>query len=112
MQSVALRHAAALGQLDALRVPAGPLDVLAQIAARHEYRETVALLGDAYELVTRAGPYLDLSLEDFEAVIDYLAGGGRVLAAYGKIIVENGTFRVASSEGRPRILHEHRDHLR
>ena len=36
-------------------------------------------LGDAYELVTRAGPYLDLSLDDFEAVIEYLAGGGRVL---------------------------------
>ena len=95
MQSVALRHAAALGQLDALRVPAGPLDVLAQSLLGMSI-EKPWRLGDAYELVTRAGPYLDLSLEDFEAVIDYLAGGGRVLAAYGKIIVENGTFRVAS----------------
>ncbi|HYO81596.1 MAG TPA: DEAD/DEAH box helicase [Bryobacteraceae bacterium] len=100
MQSVALRYAASAGKLDALRVPAKPLDVLAQallgMSIEHPWR-----LSDAYELVTRAGPYMDLQLEDFEAVIDYLAGGGRVLGpygTYGKIIVENGAFRVASRQ--------------
>ena len=100
MQSVALRHAAGDGKLDALRVPSRPLDVLAQallgMSIEHPWQ-----LADAYELVTRAGPYLDLPLEDFDAVIDYLAGGGRVLGpygTYGKIIVENGTFRVASRQ--------------
>jgi ATP-dependent Lhr-like helicase len=98
LQSIALRHAAAAGKLDLLRVPAGPLDVLAQALLGMSI-ERPWRLADAYECVTRAGPYLDLSLEDFESVIEYLAGGGRVLGpygTYGKIIVERGTFRVAS----------------
>ena len=40
-----------------------------------------------------------MSLEDFEATIEYLAGGGRVLGpsgAYGKIILEDDRFRVSS----------------
>ncbi|MDZ4796563.1 MAG: DEAD/DEAH box helicase, partial [Bryobacteraceae bacterium] len=98
LQSVALRRSAAEGRLDALRVPAGPLDVLSQTLLGMSI-ERPWRLSDAYETVTRAGPYLDLSLEDFEACIEYLAGGGRVLGpygTYGKIIVEDGTFRVAS----------------
>lgn len=98
LQSIAIRKAAQDGVLDALRVPDSPLDVLSQ-----------ALLGmsiekpwrfrDAYRLVTKAGPYLELSLGDFEACIEYLAGGGRVLGssgAYGKIILEGDQFRVSS----------------
>ena len=97
MQSVALRYAAAVGRLDALRIPSSPLDVLAQallgMSIEHVWR-----LSDAYQLVTRAGPYLDLPLEDFESVIEYLAGGGKVLGpygTYGKIVIEGGTFHVA-----------------
>jgi ATP-dependent Lhr-like helicase len=97
LQSIALRKAAQEGILDALRVLDAPLDVLAQVLLGMSIEKRWKL-GDAYELVTRAGPYLDLSLEDFEAIIEYLAGGGRVLgsAAYGKILIEEGTFRVAS----------------
>lgn len=98
LQSVALRHAASAGRLDALRIPTAPLDVLAQALLGMSI-ERPWPLSEAYEIVTRAGPYLNLSLDDFEAVIDYLAGGGQVLGpygTYGKIIVENGAFRVAS----------------
>lgn len=98
LQSVAIRYAAACGKLDALRVPVGPLDVLAQVLLGMSI-ERPWQLAEAYERVTRAGPYLGLSLEDFEAVIEYLAGGGRVLGpygTYGKILLEKDTFRVAS----------------
>ncbi|HYP07228.1 MAG TPA: DEAD/DEAH box helicase [Bryobacteraceae bacterium] len=97
LQSIALRKAAQDGILDALRVPDSPLDVLAQVLLGLSIEKRWRM-ADAYELVTRAGPYLDLSLEDFEAIIHYLAGGGRVLGsdAYGKIVVEEGSFRVAS----------------
>ena len=98
LQSVALAYAAHVGRLDALRVPAAPLDVLAQallgMSVEHPWSLT-----DAYQLVTRAGPYLDLSLHDFEATIAYLAGGGKVLgnyASYGKILIEGDAFQVAS----------------
>ena len=98
LRAVALRHAVRQGLLDALRVPRQPLDVLAQ-----------ALLGmsiegpqgtaEVYEMVRRAGPYQDLSRSDFQAVLEYLAGGGPVLShypSYGKIVLEPDGFRVAS----------------
>lgn len=100
MQSVALRYAARTGKLDALRVPSAPLDVLAQALLGMSIERTWGL-SEAYERITRAGPYLRLPAEDFEAVIEYLAGGGRVLGpygTYGKIVVENGAFRVASRQ--------------
>jgi ATP-dependent Lhr-like helicase len=98
LQSIALRKAAQEGTLDALRVPDSPLDVLAQALLGMSI-EKPWRLQDAYQLALKAGPYQDLSLSDFEAVIAYLAGGGRVLGpsgAYGKIILENNSFRVAS----------------
>lgn len=100
LQSVALRYATSVGKLDALRVPTAPLDVLAQALLGMSI-EKPWRLSDAYELVTRAGPYLELPLEDFEAVIEYLAGGGKVLGpygTYGKIVIENDTFRVVSRQ--------------
>jgi ATP-dependent helicase Lhr and Lhr-like helicase len=100
MQSVALRYAAKAGKLDALRVPVAPLDVLAQALLGMSIERTWQL-DEAYDLVTRAGPYLHLSRDDFDSVIEYLAGGGRVLGpygTYGKIVVENGAFRVASRQ--------------
>jgi ATP-dependent Lhr-like helicase len=98
LQSVALRYAAASGKLDALRVPDGPLDVLAQALLGMSIERSWNL-DEAWQLVTRAGPYLHLSRSDFDSVIEYLAGGGRVLGpygTYGKILIEHGTFRVAS----------------
>jgi ATP-dependent helicase Lhr and Lhr-like helicase len=98
LQSIALRKAAQEGRLDALRVPESPLDVLAQALLGMSIEQPWSL-HHAYELVIKAGPFEQLPLDDFEAVIEYLAGGGRVLGpsgAYGKIILEGDKFRVAS----------------
>lgn len=100
IECVALREAASEGRLDALRIPGLPLDVLAQVLLGMSI-ERAWPLDEAYQLVTRAGPYLDLSLTDFDEVIDYLAGRGPVLGnygTYGKIVLENGTFRVTDTK--------------
>jgi ATP-dependent Lhr-like helicase len=98
LQCVAVQRAAREGRLDRLRIPEAPLDVLAQALLGMSV-ESDWELRDAYELVTRAGPYLSLREEDFAAVLEYLAGGGRVLgssSSFGKIVVEGSRMRVSS----------------
>jgi ATP-dependent Lhr-like helicase len=94
-QSIALRHAASVGHLDALRVPAAPLDVLAQALLGMSIERPWGI-ENAFQTVTRAGPYLDLARNDFDDILEYLAGGGRVLERFGKIVMEDGQFRVTS----------------
>ncbi|MCW5965582.1 MAG: DEAD/DEAH box helicase [Bryobacterales bacterium] len=98
LQCLAVERAAREGRMDHLRIPSNALDVLAQallgMSIEREWE-----IGEAFDLVRRAGPYLQLPEADFQAVLEYLAGGGRVLGpygSYGKILVENGRFRVAS----------------
>lgn len=105
LECIALRRAAKAGRLDALRVVEAPLDVLAQgllgMSVEREWG-----LDEAYETVVRAGPYEKLPRTDFDRVIEYLAGGGKVLGGYqtpqgplyGKIAVADGRFRVASKK--------------
>jgi len=97
LECVALREAAREGRLDALRIPGAPLDVLAQVLLGMSI-EREWTFDDAFELVTRAGPYQYLSRRDFDDVIQYLAGGGKVLEPYGtfgKILLDGDKFRVA-----------------
>jgi ATP-dependent Lhr-like helicase len=98
LQCVALREAARGGRLDALRPPEAPLDVLAQVllgmSIEREYP-----LDEAFALARGAGPYLNLTRADFDSVIEYLAGGGKVLGPYGsfgKIVLREGRMKVAS----------------
>src|SRR5262245_61215264 len=74
VQAAAAVRAVRAGGLDALAVPAGPRDVLAQqcvaIAASAEIGEE-----ELFALVRRAYPYRDLARADFEAVLDVLADG-------------------------------------
>lgn len=98
LQGIAMRRAAGEGWLDPLSLVEAPLDVLAQVllglAVERPWR-----LDEAYALVRRAGPYRDLARAEFDEVIEYLAGGGRVLSGpggFGKIILEGECFRVAS----------------
>jgi len=74
MECVALLKALGEGELDRIGIPAAPLDVLAQqIVAEVSPREWGV---DAlFACFRRAWPYRDLSREDFQAVIDMLAGG-------------------------------------
>jgi ATP-dependent Lhr-like helicase len=100
VECVALREAAGAGHLDALRIPSAPLDVLAQVLLGMSI-ERAWDSTEAYDLVRRAGPYLDLSRADFDEVLRYLAGQGKVLGpygTYGKIVIENGRFHVAKGK--------------
>lgn len=97
LEATALCDAVRNGRLDELRIPRAPLDVLAQVLLGMGVEREWGL-DEAYALVREAGPYLELERKDFDAVIEYLAGGGRVLGGYGtygKIVVEDGRFRVA-----------------
>ncbi|MDB4885646.1 MAG: helicase, partial [Gemmatimonadetes bacterium] len=89
------------GQLDPIRVPVAPLDVLAQqlvgMAAVARWSED-----DAFALVRRASPYADLPRADFDAVLDYLSDASEAMAerrVYAKIVREDGSF-----EGRGRSV--------
>lgn len=97
IECVALREAAREGRLDALRIPGAPLDVLAQVLLGMSI-EGEWNCNDAFELVKKSGPYQHLSRTDFDDVIQYLAGHGKVLGPYGtfgKIVLNGDRFRVA-----------------
>ena len=100
LQCIALREAARTGRLDALRIPRAPLDVLAQALLAMSILDGLTL-DEAFLKVKCAGPYRDLSRYDFDSIVEFLAGGGKVLGgydgAYGKIKIEpDGHFKVAS----------------
>jgi len=100
VECVALREAARVGHLDALRIPSAPLDVLAQVLLGMSIEQEWTC-DAAFEVVKGAGPYLDLTREDFDEVLRYLSGQGKVLGpygTYGKIVLENGRFRVAKGK--------------
>jgi len=83
--------------LDQISVPIAPLDVLAQhlvsmgCTARWTRKE-------ALNLVRRAYSFRDLEPEEFDSVLDYLAGGGKSLRqqyseVFGKIELDDNGFR-------------------
>ena len=95
-------------QLDPVRLPSAPLDVLAQqlvslgCIQRWDRRQ-------ALELVRGAFPYRDLSESDFNDVLDFLAGGGKSLRrqyteVFGKIHLEADTFETKSGTVRRDLL--------
>lgn len=100
VECVALREAAKEGRLDGLRIPGTPLDVLAQVLLGMSIEGTWNS-DEAFGVITGAGPFQDLPRKDFNDVLQYLAGSGKVLGpygTYGKIILQNGTFRVANTK--------------
>ncbi len=75
VECAALLDCVRRGELDALRVPTAPLDVLAQqivaeVASCGECDE-----GELFSLVRRAWPYAKLAREDFAAIVRMLAEG-------------------------------------
>ena len=100
VECVALREAAREGRLDALRIPSAPLDVLAQVLLGMSIERPWGV-DEAYTLVTRSGTYRDLPRRDFDDVLTYLTGHGKVLGpygTYGKIELRDGKFRVAGAK--------------
>ena len=74
LECTALLDAVARGELDRIRVPAKPLDALAQhIVAETACREWQ--LDALYDCLRRAQPYHDLTLREFEQVVQMLADG-------------------------------------
>lgn len=87
-------------QLDPVRLPRAPLDVLAQhfvsmgCSRRWPRAAALALARGAY-------PYRDLTQHEFDDVLDYLAGGGKALRqqyteVFGKINLADDAFETRS----------------
>ncbi len=96
------------GHLDRIRIPEAPLDVLAQHLMGLACVATWSR-DDAYQHVKQAYPYRNLSRPDFDAVLDFLAGGGESLRQqytdlFGKIHLEADTFEVRSGPARRDFL--------
>jgi len=84
-------------QLDDVKLTHNALDVLAQhlvsMGCTQEWSRV-----DALALVRRSWPFYSLVQEDFDAVLDYLAGGGESLRrqyseVFGKIDLDDGAFQ-------------------
>jgi ATP-dependent Lhr-like helicase len=94
--------------LDEIRIPRAPLDVLAQhlvsmgCTARWPRRA-------AFALIRRAFPFRDLSREEFDDVLEYLAGGGVALRrqysdVFGKIDLTGDEFETRGGRVRREFL--------
>ena len=74
VECAALARAVRSGDLDTLRFPAWPLDVLAQqvvaSCAQEEWQED-----DLFDLCRRAYPYRDLPRDRFDQIVDVLSSG-------------------------------------
>ncbi|MGR4863522.1 ligase-associated DNA damage response DEXH box helicase [Caulobacter sp. LARHSG274] len=71
------------GHLDGDPARTGTLDTLAQHIMGCACSEPFALT-DLHDEIRAAGPYADLSWEDFEAVVDFVSTGGYALKSYDK----------------------------
>jgi ATP-dependent Lhr-like helicase len=92
--------------LDPIKIQEKPYDVVAQhivgLAALSPIKAD-----EAFELVTRAFPFRDLSRAEFDRILEYLEAGGAALERqyaemFGKIRVENGLISLAH----PKIARE------
>jgi ATP-dependent helicase Lhr and Lhr-like helicase len=95
-------------QLDPVRLPRAPLDVLAQhlvsMGCIQKWTRAKAL-----ELVRGAYPYRDLRDNEFNDVLDFLAGGGKALRqqyteVFGKIHLDDETFETKTGAVRRDLL--------
>jgi len=101
LECQAAREAIAENAFDPEKRRVGALDVLAQHVMGCACSEPVDLLA-LYDEVRRAGPYADLTWEDFEAVVDFVSTGGYALKTYDRFrrIVQgqDGLWRVRNAQ--------------
>ncbi|WP_430424158.1 ligase-associated DNA damage response DEXH box helicase [Phenylobacterium sp.] len=83
LECQAAREAIAENRLDGDPPRVGALDVLAQHVMGCAVSEPFDLL-ELYDEVRSAGPYRDLSWEDFEQVVDFVSTGGYALKTYDR----------------------------
>jgi ATP-dependent Lhr-like helicase len=97
LECQAAREAIAANHLDGDPPREGALDVLAQHVMGCACSEPFDLL-KLYDEVTTAGPYRDLSWEDFEQVVDFVSTGGYALKTYDRfrriVRTEDGLWKV------------------
>ncbi|HEX5100356.1 MAG TPA: DEAD/DEAH box helicase, partial [Polyangiaceae bacterium] len=74
-EAAALLDAVRRGELDRVRIPEAPLDILAQQLVAATAAEGEWTTDALFELVRRAYPYRTLARERFDAVVDMLARG-------------------------------------
>ncbi|WP_332772211.1 ligase-associated DNA damage response DEXH box helicase [Phenylobacterium sp.] len=107
LECQAAREAIAENRFDGDPARVGALDVLAQHIMGCACSEPFDLLA-LYDEVCRAGPYRDLSWEDFEQVVDFVSTGGYALKTYDRFrrIVkgQDGLWRVRN----PQTAQRHR----
>ncbi len=101
LECQAAREAIAENALDSEAPRVGALDVLAQHVMGCACSEPFVLT-ELYDEIRAAGPYRDLSWEDFEAVVDFVATGGYALRVYDRFarIVKglDGRWRARNAE--------------
>jgi ATP-dependent helicase Lhr and Lhr-like helicase len=101
LECQAAREAIAENALDAEPERTGSLDVLAQHVMGASCSEPFDLVA-LYDEVRTAGPYRDLSWEDYEDVVDFVSTGGYALKTYDRYrrIVKglDGLWRVRNEE--------------
>ena len=83
LECQAAREAIAENALDGDPPRVGALDVLAQHVMGCACSEPFDLLA-LYDEVRSAGPYRDLTWEDFEQVVDFVSTGGYALKTYDR----------------------------
>lgn len=92
--------------LDPIRIQERPVDVVAQ------HIVGLAVLGpiaadEVFALVRQAYPFAEMEREEFDAIVQYLEGGGAALrhqyaGLFGKIVLEHGVISIAH----PRVARE------
>ncbi len=101
LECQAAREAIAENAFDTEAPRTGALDVLAQNIMGCACSEPFDAL-ELYDEITGAGPYRDLSWEDFETVVDFVATGGYALRVYDRFarIVrgQDGKWRARNAE--------------
>jgi ATP-dependent Lhr-like helicase len=101
LECQAAREAIAENAFDLEAPRIGALDVLAQHIMGCACSEPVDLVA-LYDEIRTAGPYGDLSWEDFEQVVDFVATGGYALRSYDRfariVKTREGTFTARNAE--------------
>jgi ATP-dependent Lhr-like helicase len=95
-------------QLDPVRIPHAPLDVLAQHLAGMGCLRAWSR-AEAFDLARRAHPYRDLTRQAFDETLDFLAGGGKALRnqytdVFGKITLQDESFETRQGTVRRDLL--------
>ena len=73
VECAVLLKAAVEGDIDRIRIPKGPLDVLAQHLLGIALEEPISK-EELYQMVRKAYPYTELARQDFEDLLSYLSG--------------------------------------